>query len=314
MFSASGGAGRILQFMIPDYTSPPLPDAIAATPEEYRDDDVIDMMRELDMNGNCTATNCHIPFEPDTSTNNKGVVLYGGALVDPRSYSVLAEPLTQYGLTVVVPVFAADVAFVGCGSGRLEFAQTAYPDIEEWYLVGHSLGGTAAMTDAWIALTQEEDPTVAGVVLLASYASPFICGPTTFVDFSMTDLPMGDITATNDGILNYTNWEDSQPYLSNNTIFVSIEGGNHGQFGSYNDTLRTSILGQVDGVATISPEEQWDITIDTILAVAGIEPPDVESPTTAPTIMSSSGVAAVPWWSSQVLLTSCLVCLHLFRR
>jgi hypothetical protein len=58
-------SGRELQ-EIPDYTSPPLKDALEATPEAYRSDEVIDKARAAAADGNCTAeTNrCHIPFLP----------------------------------------------------------------------------------------------------------------------------------------------------------------------------------------------------------------------------------------------------------
>lgn len=277
---------RILQFEIPDYTSPPLEDALAATPEDFRDDDIIDMMREMDAAGNCTASSCAIPFEPTTSSTNSttGVLFYGGGLVDPRSYSVLAAPLADEGYTVLIPVFAADLAFgVPCGTGRLEFAQEMYPDIDTWILAGHSFGGVAAMSDAWVAL-EDGDPTVGGVVLMASDVQPLVCGDEEFLDFSTTELPMAAVSATLDGVLNFTRWEENAAFLSNETLFVSIEGGNHGQFGDYNDTLRTPILGQMDGEATISPQAQWEISVDTILSVIMLANENVvlESPTTTP--------------------------------
>lgn len=121
---------RALQFVLPVYTSPPLPDAIEATPEEYRDDVVIDTMRALDAAGLCSAFNCHMAFlgdDDDDKKNNEtvadvGILFYGGALVDPRSYSVWITTLASQGFPVVVPVFASDVAF-GCGSGRLEMGK-----------------------------------------------------------------------------------------------------------------------------------------------------------------------------------------------
>jgi hypothetical protein len=304
---------RLLQFEIPDYTSPPLEDSVAATPEAYRDDTVIEMMREMDAAGNCTATSCFIPFEAamntTATTTTTGVLLYGGALVDPRAYAVLAEPLAEEGYTVLIPVFANDIAFtLPCGSGRLEWAQEAYPDIDSWILAGHSLGGVTAMSDAWLAL-EGGDPTVAGLVLMAADVEPSLCGSDDFIDFSTTDLPMAALTATEDGVLNLTRWTENKVFLSNDTIFVSVEGGNHGQFGDYNDTLRTTILGQMDGEATISPPDQWQITVDTILDVIMLTTDTAQSPTVAPNtpeIMpptaSDAGRIVTDSWSLCVLL------------
>jgi Alpha/beta hydrolase family len=298
---------RLLQFEVPDYTSPPLEFALTATPPEFRDDAVIDTMRDLDAEDSCTASTCFIPFEP-VANSTTGVLFYGGGLVDPRAYSVLAAPLADEGYTVLIPVFANDLAFgIPCGTGRLEWAQQLYPDIDTWILAGHSFGGVAAISDAWVAL-EDGDPTVGGVVLLAADVQPLVCGTGEFIDYSGTDLPMAAVTATEDGVLNFTRWEENTAFLTNDTLFVSIEGGNHGQFGDYNDTLRTPILGQMDGEATISPQEQWEISVDTILSVIMLAAENsAESPTMAPSIASggvtmspsASGAmrADVNWWA-----------------
>jgi hypothetical protein len=89
---------------IPNYTSPPLPDAIQATPEAYRSDEVIDAARAAAAAGNCSAATddgnrCHIPFSPPSELfdpegddpSKVGVIFYGGALVDPRAYSPIAH-------------------------------------------------------------------------------------------------------------------------------------------------------------------------------------------------------------------------------
>lgn len=41
------------------------------------------------------------------------------------------------------------------------------------------------------------------------------------------------ITGTSDGVLNREAWESAKTNLPADTLYVSIEGGNHGQFGSY---------------------------------------------------------------------------------
>ena len=47
-----------------------------------------------------------------------------------------------------------------------------------------------------------------------------------------------------------------------------IEGANHGQFGTYDDSERETLLDQIDGVATISTEEQQEQATSAIAYVA----------------------------------------------
>jgi hypothetical protein len=57
---------------------------------------------------------------------------------------------------------------------------------------------------------------------------------------------------------------------------MTIMGGNHGNFGSYNDTERRTVLGQNDGNATIPPYLQLDMAVMGIMSVvsrAGVELP-----------------------------------------
>ena len=171
-----------------------------------------------------------------------------------------------------------------CDSGRIDLAQAEFEFVEQWVLTGHSLGGVAAMVDAWSrlyntstttdnnssSLDDEDDsaaPLVGGLVMLASRVQDVGCGDT---DFSTTNLPMAFVTASLDLIVNTTLADASTDTLSNFTLYLDIFGGNHAQFGSYNSSERIAVLGpgQVDGVAIIPPEVQWDLTAASIYHVA----------------------------------------------
>mmetsp|Transcript_17059 Transcript_17059/g.25828 ORF Transcript_17059/g.25828 Transcript_17059/m.25828 type:complete len:341 (+) Transcript_17059:112-1134(+) len=289
--------GRGLQFQVPDYTSPPTELALQATPEAYRSDEVIDQHRDMAAAGNCTTeegSRCHIPFPPAAGfeTSKVGVVFYGGGLVDPRGYSPLVELLaTRYGFPTVVPIFNDDLAFVFgvCDSGRVDIARAEFPEVEKWVLAGHSFGGVAAVADMW-SRYQSGDDDVAGLVTVAADVTNTLgCGDTNFSD---SNLPMAAVTAELDLVLNMTRWELNKPLMSKQTQFVDILGGNHGGFGSYNDTERFELFGQIDGTPLVGPEIQWDFTAAAIAHVASRTdmpirtPPISASITSAPITMS----------------------------
>jgi hypothetical protein len=271
-------AHRLLQ-TLPDYTSPPLPEALAATPLAFRDDEAVEAARTLDLAGQCTNTEedieaCQILFSPSetavaSGTSKIGVVLYNGALVDPRAYSMIGQILSRdYGIPVALPIFANDLATLTtangtCGSGRIPLASAAFPYVEKWVLVGHSYGGVAAANDMWAS---QDNDSVAGLVLLASRLRQDICAE---IDFSDTNYPMADVQASLDGIINMEGVANATKWLpQNDTFHLNILGGNHGFFGTYNDTERTTILFQNDGDAIIPNSVQRELTIGAIMHVA----------------------------------------------
>ena len=127
------------------------------------------------------------------------------------------------------------------------------------------MGGIGAQVDFWNAINEQDDPQeqqgvtngtsintadiVGGLVFLAgSYIrQDFGCGA---IDFSQTQIPMASVFAELDGVMNRTRFDIGQEFVSGDgdTLrMLIVYGGNHGLFGHYNYTLRTSILGQNDG-------------------------------------------------------------------
>ena len=108
-----------------------------------------------------------------------------------------------------------------------------FPDIEHWYIAGHSLGG--AMASQFAADHPEE---IDGLILLGAYL--------------YGDYPPAD-TLTVYGSLNQS-VEDEIDYTEN---VVEIQGGNHAQFGNYGPQ-------KGDAPATISAEEQQAQTVEAV--------------------------------------------------
>ena len=88
-----------------------------------------------------------------------------------------------------------------------------------------------AALDTWTRWNTTHDATAAGLVLLAADVQENIggCGIT---DFSVTDLPMAQVLASNDGTLNRTRTAQNRRYNSNATQFVEIYGANHASVGT----------------------------------------------------------------------------------
>ena len=97
----------------------------------------------------------------------------------------------------------------------------AYPEIENWAVGGHSLGGAMA---AQYAGGNPED--VAGLALWASY-------PAGGNDLSKNALRAVSIYGTADGVSEPETVEAARARLPEDTDWVAIEGGNHAQFGWY---------------------------------------------------------------------------------
>lgn len=175
---------------------------------------------------------CYIAILPIEGTPKAGYVFYPGGKVEAEAYlPYLAEVAAQgyYCCLLQVP-FKVAVFDMDAAAKPIQEA----PAIEAWAVGGHSLGGVAAASFA------SKNQAVKGLVLLASYSS---------ADISASSLQVLSITATKDEVLNWQKYEEANVKLPAVTEYVSIAGGNHGQFGMYGHQ-------KGDGNATITPEEQ----------------------------------------------------------
>lgn len=169
-----------------------------------------------------------------------GYIFYPGAKVDAPAYLPYLIDVAADGdilCFVVKPAFHLAILSPNAAGGVMD----TYSDVEQWIVGGHSLGGVVAA-----GYTAGHSDIVRGLILLASYPNE---------DLSSLSTPVLSITATNDEVLNRESYEKARPDLPGNTEFFSIEGGNHGQFGSYG-------IQKGDGKALITPEEQREATVE----------------------------------------------------
>jgi pimeloyl-ACP methyl ester carboxylesterase len=147
-----------------------------------------------------------------------GVVFYPGGRVDPAAYlPVLAPVVADTGVRVYVPKMPLTLAFLD--QDRAAAYQRDAPEIREWYVGGHSLGGAIACRYA-----SNNPDAVDGVVLFASYCDRPIGG---------TDLATLQILGSRDTVAAGDEVSAEAGNLPEDATVVTIEGANHSQFASY---------------------------------------------------------------------------------
>lgn len=180
-------------------------------------------------------------FIPKDVVSNTGVIIYPGARIDVKAYAPLANRLAQNGYKV----FAVDMPFNMAifSSHKADKVIEENKDIENWIIVGHSLGG--AMATNAISTNNK----IKGIVYLASYPSGD--------KIKDSGAKVLSIWGSKDGVINFDNMIKSKEDLPKDTEYVEIEGGNHSAFGDYG-------LQKGDTKSIIPENKQLDITVESI--------------------------------------------------
>lgn len=187
-----------------------------------------------------------IAFTPDALTSTVGVIYYPGGRVLTEAYAPFVRRFADAGhlaVTVRMPLNLAVLAI-----NRAADVMAAYPQVESWVIVGHSLGGAMAANFA-----KANPDKVDGLVLLASY-------PASFDSLAEADLAVASVYASEDGLASVDAVEGSAQYLPADAVFVRIDGGNHAQFGHYGDQPG-------DNPAAISRDDQQAQTFAAVQAL-----------------------------------------------
>lgn len=171
---------------------------------------------------------------------NIGFIFYPGGKVEYTAYAPLMRALAEQGILCVIPKMPLNLAVLDMDAA--EGILKLYPEIDTWYIGGHSLGGSMAASYA------AESDAFRGLILLASYST---------VDLSESGLQVLNIYGTEDRVLNMENFNTYSTNLPSNTVTFIIDGGNHAQFGSYGKQ-------NGDGFASITPEKQVELAVKAI--------------------------------------------------
>ena len=175
--------------------------------------------------GNLTILSPDIP-------SDIALIFYPGAKVEHTAYIPILEKLRQEGITCVLIRMPFKMAIFSSNAADKVFH--VLPDVLDWYIGGHSMGG--AMASSYAARNKDR---IKGLILLGAYI-------------------YGDVSPKNAltiyGTLN-ANLEKNINYTEN---VVIIEGGNHAQFGNYGEQ-------KGDPPGAISREEQQETAVEAIL-------------------------------------------------
>lgn len=154
-----------------------------------------------------------------TGGTDTALVFYPGARVHPSAYLPVLAPVTaETGMAIFVPkpplylaVFDIDMATPIVES---------HPEVDQWYVGGHSLGGAMACRYAHGNADQ-----LTGLVLLGSYCDRSLDG---------TGVQALSVQGSRDTVIDRTAYRTNRANLpDNSTVEVTITGMNHTQFGSY---------------------------------------------------------------------------------
>lgn len=183
--------------------------------------------------------NEQIVFAPENATI--GFIFYPGGKVQYEAYAPLMEACAEQGILCVLLHMPANLAVldVDAAEGIVE----EYPEIEKWYIGGHSLGGSMAA-----AYAAEHPGKFEGVILLASYS-------TAALQNSVSNVI--SIYGSKDQVLNLEKYEEYRSNLPEDFHEEIMEGGNHAYFGTYGPQ-------KGDGEATITNEVQIQLTAEMI--------------------------------------------------
>lgn len=174
----------------------------------------------------------------------RGFVFYPGAKVSFESYLPLLVKIANQGVLCAVVNMPLDYAFNGIG--RAGDFPGRYTQIKDWYVGGHSLGGSMA---ASFLTNRTKAKNFKGLVLLASFST---------ADLSDSGLKVLSAYGSNDKVLSIESYGKYRKNLPQDLIEVVVEGGNHAGFGNYGAQ-------KGDGEATITWEEQQSIAAKAIV-------------------------------------------------
>ena len=178
-----------------------------------------------------------IVFEPIDP--NAGFIFYPGGKVEYTAYIPLMSALAEKGvLCILIPMpFNLAVLDMNAAKGMTD----KYPKVDNWYIGGHSLGGS--MAASFVADNSDDFD---GLILLGSYSTAEVT------------LPVLSVYGSEDKVMNREKYDKYKTNISSSLTETVIDGGCHAYFGMYGAQ-------DGDGMPSVSNEEQIHLTVEEII-------------------------------------------------
>ena len=157
----------------------------------------------------------NIVFEPDGAT--AGLIFYPGGKVEHSAYIPLMQACAQNGILCIIAEMPFHLAVFDINAA--DGIQKEYPQIEKWYIGGHSLGGSMAAS-----YLEKHTDAYEGLILLGAYST---------ADLSDAELDVLSIYGSEDQVLNREKYNDNIRHLPKDFKEIVMEGGCHAYFGMY---------------------------------------------------------------------------------
>jgi hypothetical protein len=192
-----------------------------------------------------------LALHPAAGPSTRAVILYAGARVDPAAYLATMRPLVAAtGVSVYLPSFPLRLAVLA--PGRAARVRAAHPEVTEWWIGGHSLGG--AMAAGHVA--DSAPGTFRGLLLLAAY-------PPGDGLADRDDLVVLSLVGGQDGLTTVVDVARRRELLPPAAQVIVLDGVNHSQFGRYGPQAGDGLAAIDDGTAT-------RMIADALIAVVGL--------------------------------------------
>lgn len=151
---------------------------------------------------------------PTNGNEKTGVIIYPNEKTDTRSYLKLSNMLAKDGYRVVIIKYMFN--YPAIAKNPAEKVINSNPDIKNWYIVSHSRSGELALRNA------ANEKAISGVAFMGAYPMGD--------DLKLINKPVLTMWGTQDGIIDFTKFEEYKQNLPEKSYLHEIVGGNNTGF------------------------------------------------------------------------------------